>query len=165
MTDVVLVAATVEHLRAMHSGADHLAGLLGSPVPAGWPEFPEAVDFTLAKLLDRPDEARWWLHFFLVDDILVGSGGFVGPPVGGTVEIGYELAPQFRGKGYATAAARAMVEKAGAAGVTTVIAHTLPEDNPSTRVLRKVGFRFAGEVVSQEDGPVWLWEFPVVSGV
>jgi RimJ/RimL family protein N-acetyltransferase len=162
MNDVVLVAATVDHLQALSRDAGHFATLLGSPVPAGWPEFPEAVDFTLAKLQDRPDEDQWWMHFFLVDGELVGSGGFVGPPDGGTVEIGYEIAPQFRGKGYGIAAARAMVLKASADGaVATVIAHTLPEDSPSTGVLRRVGFRFAGEVLGTEAGTVWRWELPV----
>jgi RimJ/RimL family protein N-acetyltransferase len=86
-------------------------------VPAGWPEFPEAIGFTIAKLEERPDEAQWWMHlFFDADGLLVGSGGFVGPPVDGVAEIGYEIAPEFRGRGYATAAARAMVAKAARAG-------------------------------------------------
>jgi RimJ/RimL family protein N-acetyltransferase len=120
---------------------------MASPVPAGWPEFPEAIDFSIAKLNERPDEADWWMHFFLDQDgRLVGSGGFVGPPANGVAEIGYEIAPEFRGRGYATAAARAMVAKARANVALVVIAHTLTHQNPSTSVLKRLGFRFAGEV-------------------
>jgi RimJ/RimL family protein N-acetyltransferase len=43
--------------------------------------------------------------------------------------------------------------------VRTVIAHTLPEENASARVLRKSGFEWVGDVVDPEDGPVWRWEF------
>ena len=153
-----MIPATVQHLEALQVEPEAFAALIGSPVPAGWPEFPEAVDFTLATLRDRPHEHQWWMHFFLADGVLVGSGGFVGPPSDGTVEIGYEIAPAFRGRGYATAAARAMVAKAATTGVAMVIAHTLPTDNPSTRVLRKVGFTFAGEVATEADGTVWRWE-------
>jgi hypothetical protein len=42
--------------------------------------------------------------------------------------------------------------------VRTVIAHTLPEENASTRALRGNGFAHAGEVIDPEDGRVWRWE-------
>jgi [ribosomal protein S5]-alanine N-acetyltransferase len=131
---------------------------MASPVPAGWPEFPEAIGFSAAKLQERPDEADWWMHFFLdPDGRLVGSGGFVGPPQDGVAEIGYEIAPEFRGRGYATEAARAMVAKARANGAQAVIAHTLTHQNPSTSVLKRLGFRFVGEVPDGEQGTVWQW--------
>ena len=67
---------------------------------------------------------------------LLGSGGFAAPPVDRTVEIGYEVAPEFRGRGFGAAAARALVGLAVASGeVDHVVAHTLPGPNPSTGVL------------------------------
>jgi ribosomal-protein-alanine N-acetyltransferase len=138
--------------------------LLGSEAPDGWPEFPESVDFTLAKLAEHPHQADWWMHFFLADHgaLLVGSGGFIGPPVDGVVEIGYEIAPAYRDRGLATAAARAMIDKAIASGrVATVIAHTLIGENPSTGVLRRLGFRRTGAVRDPEEGTAWRWELPV----
>jgi RimJ/RimL family protein N-acetyltransferase len=75
------------------------------------------------------------------------------------VEVGYEIAPEFRGRGYATEAARALIDKARAAGdVHTVRAHTLPSDNPSTSVLQHLDFRLVGEVSDDEQGTVWRWE-------
>lgn len=134
---------------------------IGSPLPAGWPQFPEAFEFTLNTLTEHPEQGEWWMHLFFDGTRLVGSGGFVGPPDDGVVEIGYEVAPEFRGRGYATGAARAMVDKAVAAGVHTVIAHTMPDENPSTGVLRKVGFAFAGETSDPDEGTVWRWELHV----
>jgi len=105
-----------------------------------------------------------WRHgFFVVQrehKSIIGTAGFKGPPGSeGTVEIAYGIVPAFEGQGYATEAAGALVGFALAnAQVRMVRAHTLPEANASSSVLRKCGFRYAGEVVDPEDGPVWRWE-------
>jgi [ribosomal protein S5]-alanine N-acetyltransferase len=39
-----------------------------------------------------------------------------------------------------------------------VIANTLAHDNPSTGVLRRLGFVRARELVDPEEGPIWRWE-------
>jgi len=41
----------------------------------------------------------------------------------------------------------------------TVAAQTLPEENASTSVLKKLGFRLVGSVEHPEDGLVWEWKF------
>jgi RimJ/RimL family protein N-acetyltransferase len=129
-------------------------------VPDGWPEFGESIEFTIDTLREKPREGGWWLHFFLDGDgTLVGSGGFVGPPDDGVVEIGYEIAPGLRGRGHATAAARALIAKARDQGrVHTVLAHTLAHVSPSTSVLRRLGFGFVGEFPDPDEGTVWRWE-------
>ena len=91
---------------------------------------------------------------------LIGSGGFAAPPVDRTVEIGYEVAPEFRGRGLGTAAARALVEQAVASGeVDHVIAHTLPAPNPSTGVLASLGFEHVADQEDPEVGTVWEWRW------
>ena len=101
--------------------------------------------------------------FFLVQRehrLIIGTAGFKGPPgTEGTVEIAYGIVPAFEGQGYATEAAGALVGFALAdEQVRTVRAHTLPEANASSSVLRKCGFLYVGEVVEPDDGPVWRWE-------
>ena len=98
---VRLVPATVTLLNALTDDPARFDELIGSPVPDGWPEFPEAIGFTLAHLQNAPEADRSWSMQFFVDQAtgrLVGSGGFVAPPVERTVEIGYEVAPEFRGQ-------------------------------------------------------------------
>jgi RimJ/RimL family protein N-acetyltransferase len=98
------------------------------------------------------------MHFFFVDGLLVGSGGFVGPPRNHEVEIGYEIAPGFRGKGYGVGAAAALVAKAfRTRRVKSVIAHTLPVESPSTGVLTRLGFVEEAEVPDPEQGTIWRW--------
>lgn len=91
---------------------------------------------------------------------LIGSGGFTGRPVDRTVEIGYEIAPQFRGRRLGTAAARALLDFAVRSGeVDHVLAHTLPGPNPSTGVLASLGFVHVEERDDPEAGPVWQWRW------
>jgi [ribosomal protein S5]-alanine N-acetyltransferase len=93
-------------------------------------------------------------------DAVVGIGGFKGPPTSdGAIEIAYGTFPPFEGKGYATATAGALIALARRhPRVRLILAHTLPEPNASTRVLKKNGMTFAGEVMDPEDGRVWRWE-------
>jgi ribosomal-protein-alanine N-acetyltransferase len=160
---VRLVPATVPLLRALHEDPARFAELIGSPVPDGWPAFPEAIDFTLTHLLDSPAADHAWSMQLFVDAAtghMVGSGGYVGPPVGRTVEIGYEVAPAFRGRRLGTAAARALVERAVDSGeVDHVIAHTQPGPNPSTGVLTSLGFEHVADQKDPEVGPVWEWRW------
>lgn len=103
-----------------------------------------------------------WVHGFnlvLADGTAVGLGSFKGPPVDGAVEIAYAVVPEQQRKGYATAAARALVEYAfRTAAVNKVLAHTLPDGVASQRVLQKSGFKKVGEVVDPDDGLVWRFE-------
>jgi ribosomal-protein-alanine N-acetyltransferase len=165
MAFVRIIPATPTHLSAYLQDPQHLATLLGSPVPEGWPEFPEAIPFTLEVLEARPAESEWWMYFF-VDDAtgaLVGSGGFAGAPSDGQVEIGYEIAPAFRRRGYATAATNALIQKAIESGeVQRIVAHTLVSDERSAGVLRAAGFTECEHVTHPEDGELVRWHRSIV---
>lgn len=77
----------------------------------------------------------------------------------GMVEIAYAVEPGQQGKGFATGAARLLVEFALANDkVCVVCAHTLPDGVASQRVLAKSGFEKTGEVVDPDDGLVWRYE-------
>jgi len=160
---VRLVAATVPLLDALEEDRALFSTLIGSPVPDGWPEFPEAIGFTRQHLRTAPEPDRRWSMQFFVDAAtgrLLGSGGFAAPPVDRTVEIGYEVAPEFRGRGFGTAAAGALVERAVAGGeVDHVVAHTRPGPNPSTGVLVSLDFEHVADQEDREVGTVWEWRW------
>jgi len=160
---VRLVPATVPLLSALNDDRARFEELIGSPVPDGWPEFPEAIGFALTHLQDAPEADLSWSMRFFVDHAtgrLVGSGGFAAPPVERTVEIGYEVAPEFRGQRLGVAAARALVEHAVASGeVDHVIAHTRPGPNASTGVLVSLGFQHVADQDDPEVGTVWEWKW------
>jgi RimJ/RimL family protein N-acetyltransferase len=160
---VRLVEATVPMLQVLDEDPARFAELIGSPVPDGWPAFPEAIGFTLTHLQNAPEADRSWSMRFFVDQAtrrLVGSGGFAAPPDARTVEIGYEVAAEFRGRGFGVAAARALVEHAVDSGeVDHVVAHTLPGPNPSTGVLVSLGFEHVDDQEDPEVGVVWEWRW------
>ena len=160
---VRLVPATVPLLRALTEDRSRFGELMGSSVPDGWPEFPEAIAFTLEHLQNGPEADHPWSMQFFVDPAtlqLIGSGGFAAPPVERAVEIGYEVAPAFRGRGFGTAAARALVERAAESGeVDHVIAHTRPAPNASTGVLLSLGFEHVADQEDPEVDRVWEWRW------
>jgi ribosomal-protein-alanine N-acetyltransferase len=125
----------------------------------------------LERVRSSPPEMNPWLHGFgvqhVADDCIIGGAGFVGPPdAAGVVEIAYGIVPEYQGRGYATEAARALVDFAFAdERVRKLCAHTFAATNASTRVLAKCGFHYIGPVEHHEDGLVWRWERERVSRV
>lgn len=127
------------------------------------PEHRAQVSPSYLLLLEKSKPVDPWVHGFTValDEAgAIGSCSFKGPPdTEGVVEIAYAIDPEHQNKGYATEAASAITQFAfGFADVNIVRAHTLPENNASSHVLRKCGFQYLGEVMDPEDGRIWRWE-------
>jgi RimJ/RimL family protein N-acetyltransferase len=109
-----------------------------------------------------PRESRWGGYFAVDEDTrkVVGTCAFTDQPTNdGEIEIAYFTFPPYEGQGYATAMAVALVDIARRSPqVATILAHTLPEPNASTRILTKLGMTLRGEAVDPQAGPVWRWE-------
>jgi RimJ/RimL family protein N-acetyltransferase len=141
-----LVPATAPMIDAELQSRDRLAAALDAAVPPDWPPAHHEIE-TLRfwrVQLSQPGAAGWWLFYVLLTDgvapTLVGTVAFKGPPADGMVEIGYSIVPTWQRRGLATAAARALIESAWARGVEMIVARTLPQLEPSIRVLHKLGF-------------------------
>lgn len=105
-------------------------------------------------------DAPWICYYAAIDGILVGSAAFKGKPVEGKVEIAYGAFPQHRQKGVGSMICKALVDLAEKTDETiTITARTLPEENYSTRILRKNGFKLQGTVSDPDDGEVWEWQY------
>lgn len=116
----------------------------------------------LARMRAAPD-ADPWVHGFSAahrdSGALVGMGAFKSPPLDGVVEIAYAVESDQQGQGYATEIAAALTRFAFTSpDVQLVRAHTLLEGGASKKVLAKCGFRYVGDVVDPEDGPVARFE-------
>jgi ribosomal-protein-alanine N-acetyltransferase len=159
-----LVDATRDLIDAAIEGDGRLGALLGAAVAEGWPVFPDALPALRAMIEERPQPDGWGTVLFLLREppTLVGMGGYKGPPsAGGTVEIGYAIAPAFRRRGLAGEAARRMVERAWEdPRVIAVEAHTLAEESASVRLLVGIGFVRVAEVTDPEEGRLWRWRLP-----
>ncbi|MET9411453.1 GNAT family N-acetyltransferase [Streptomyces sp. NPDC002935] len=95
-----------------------------------------------------------WGMFVLVrreDGMAVGGMGFHGvPDEEGRAEVGYDLAENARGHGYATEALRALSERALARDDVKLLFAAIDRDNaPSQRVIARAGFTRVSEDVEQ----------------
>jgi hypothetical protein len=150
-------------LTTLISSAGAFSLISGLGVAEGCNEFPDALRFSLDCLRRAsPNNLCWCAPLLFVDPaarLVVGMGGYKGPPMQGAIEFGYSIAPAHRGRGLATEAAEAMANFAlKQPGVECVFAHTLPMEGPSPRVLEKCGFVRAGEGMDPREGVVWRWE-------
>lgn len=158
-----LIPCDTEILKSAIAGNEDLAKKINAAVQENWTEFGVvALRYSHDKLAESEGEKNWWTYFpvYKQENKLIGSGGYKGSPaMDGTVEIGYEIAPQYRNRGLATEMTMGLIENAFRDGrVKSIIAHTLGMENPSTKVLRKCGFERAGEIQDPDDGMIWKWE-------
>jgi len=153
--DLALLELAVENPRALEER-------LGARIAPGWEDYAGAMKVSRDKLRADPALSGWWTHLVLGDSppTIVGVCGYTGPPTAdGAVEIAYAIAPSHQGQGLATFAAAELIRRAFAdMRIRQVCAHTLPEQNASTRVLEKLGMRFVGLANDADAGTVWRWE-------
>jgi RimJ/RimL family protein N-acetyltransferase len=146
---VELIEVSDAHRTAFASGIDALARLLGLKVPGGWPVYPD--------IFRRPGDPAWPLFLFVDPDrsAIVGSGGFLtGPDSHGLVQIGYEVAPGYRGQGIATQAMLEILSRKPGARLAAAVA---PANQPSIAVLRRLGFRETGRIIRHGGEALSLW--------
>ena len=148
---------STDRLSLLLWSADDVALLRGSGRRPDWhPDFPREDDRDAASMWHDGDP--WGPRSVVLDDVVVGSMGFYGPPGPAAdgraeAEVGYGLVEPARGAGLATEALSAMVAAAEGVGVR-VRASVLPDNAASIRVLAKCGFtELRG---SNEDGELVL---------
>jgi len=139
-----LPAAAAEALPDDRSAA---AAVIGSSLPDAWPQM-DLLDVLPMQAAAEPATERFgiWLMIERDTNTVVGDIGFMGPPDGGVVEIGFSVVPDRRRRGYATEAARSLVDWAFAdPAIREITARSEPENEASARVLSAAGFARIGE--------------------
>ena len=100
----------------------------------------------------------WVGYFVFKSNQVVGTGGFIGQPKDGKVEIAYYTFKEFEGQGIATYTCKALIAISHNTDSTiTITAKTAPEHNASTKILQKNNFEFTEVVQDEEIGDAWLW--------
>jgi RimJ/RimL family protein N-acetyltransferase len=159
---VAMPAAFLEALLAgRRSEAEAPAGI---GLPSTWPDEEDARSLGLraGQMRDDPARTEWLVRAIALrapGRPMVGHAGFHGPPgINGlrkpdAVELGYTVFEDFRGRGYATEAARALIAWARSEhGVCHFIASVAPDNVPSLALVRKLGFVQTGTQWDEEDG-------------
>jgi RimJ/RimL family protein N-acetyltransferase len=153
-----LVAITPVMLKADEAGDGSLAKILRSEVTAEWPPEhwePHVYHFIEKQYLDEP-RTRGWHRYVLLpkgrSGVLIGAVGAF-PKLEGDAEIGYSILPSFQRQGYATEAARALVDwLLTQKDVKSVSAQTYPSLPESIKVMERCSMTYVGP--GEDEGTV-----------
>ena len=134
-------------------------GTLATPVESLSGLASQVVDATTQLYSAVGYEPPWIGYLAVENDSCVGSCAFKSPPKNNRVEIAYFTFPGQESRGVATQMASALIRIAtNKTPAVIVAAQTLPEENASTSILKKLKFSFIGCVEHPEDGLVWEWQ-------
>jgi ribosomal-protein-alanine N-acetyltransferase len=158
---LTVVPFTLEFIEVL-ARRDEAEELVGAAIPHDWPdeELAGLIGLYADWLREDPSVIGYgpWVVIARAESIVVASAGFVGKPdADGKIELGFGTHTDYRNRGYASEAARALVDWGLAQpSVERVIAKCDPDNYPSVRVLEKIGMQRVGDT----DGQL-LWQADV----
>jgi RimJ/RimL family protein N-acetyltransferase len=155
----------VEFMRAsLEKDRARAASILGIEIPPEWPSDDDLFMLKI-RLEDVGEHPEWapWLLRAIVDKQSARMLGYINfhmpPNDDGMVEVGYEIFPAHRRKGYAEEAVRALFSWAlEQGGVKTFRASVGPTNEPSLKMIEKLGFTHVGEQWDEIDGRELVFE-------
>ncbi len=134
-------------------------GGLAKPIISQSPLAAEVMEATRQMYWSGEYEPPWIGYLAIENGTCVGSCGFKSPPQNNRVEIAYFTFPGHESRGVATQMASELIHLArDKMSAVTIAAQTLPEENASTSVLKKLRFHLIDTVEHPEDGLVWEWQ-------
>jgi ribosomal-protein-alanine N-acetyltransferase len=148
-----LVALTLNQLKLYADAPHQLEQELGFRVSHDIVTLPlrRAIDMKVHKMERAPEPEHPWYTYWLIviaeQSYGAGLAGFKGlPNARGEVEIGYGMDPACRNEGYATEAAKGLIDWAFQdPRCTSIVADTAKTNVASNRVLEKLGMHVYGE--------------------
>lgn len=153
-------------LEALISGSiDRASDTFGRPLPPALLEDSWLWNYRLNQLREDPTSTPWLVRVVIDAGTgeIVGHAGFHGPPdENGMVEVGYTIHPEFRRRGYATAALGALIAYAAESGEARIVRASISPDNSgSLKTIAAYGFVQVGEQMDEIDGLEFIFERPV----
>lgn len=157
-----LVAITPGMLKADEAADGSLSKILGAEVTVDWPPEhwePHVYHFIEKQYVDEP-RTRGWHRYVLLPKrrspvlryTLIGAVGAF-PKLEGDAEIGYSTVRSYQRQGYATEAARALVDwLLRQKDVKSVSAQTYPSLPESIKVMERCGMTYVGP--GEDEGTV-----------
>jgi ribosomal-protein-alanine N-acetyltransferase len=137
---------------ALPEDREEASRIIAATLPAAWPQ-PDLLDVLPLQASASSETECFGVWVMIERDTgsVVGDAGFMGPPdEAGSIEVGYSVIPERRRRGYATEAARVIVEWAlSQPGVRVVVAGCDRDNAPSIRTLERLGFQRTGEAKGQ----------------
>ncbi|HEY5387549.1 MAG TPA: GNAT family N-acetyltransferase [Thermoleophilia bacterium] len=160
--DLVLLSRPLmdEIIAGDRRGAQALARFaLAEELFSGSPDDVAYFSMRRDQVLRDPSWAPWSQRAIVLrhENVMIGTATFHGPPgvndtsTPGAAEVGYEIFPAYRSRGFATEAGRTLIDWACREhGVTHSISGVEPRNLPSLRVNEKLGLVPTGRIVDGE---------------
>jgi [ribosomal protein S5]-alanine N-acetyltransferase len=152
-------------LAGRRANAERVAGLKLQP---DWPDDHDRslLRRRLEQMRQDPGSQQWLLRAMVLPAggrTVIGHIGFHGPPsTVGRAELGYAVVPDHRRRGYASEAARAMMDWAQREqGVTNFFVAISPGNAASLAMAARLGFVRVGEQIDEDDGLEHVFELVV----
>jgi len=146
--DAETIVALAESRRAVVDGT-----------PVEWPaEDQRVLRYRREALEAEPASAPYLLHVLLDGSRVAGRIGGHGGPDDGLLEIGYFVAPAYRGRGLATRMVGELLAWLVPQGVRRVRASVAPDNVASLAIIARFGFEQVGEQWDDEDGLELVFE-------
>jgi aminoglycoside 6'-N-acetyltransferase len=127
----------------------------------GWDRTdPEGIRTEIERMAERSPGDLGWVQFSVEErdgGRLVGDVG-ISPAEDepGVIKLGYTMAPEFQGRGYATEAVRALIGYAfDTLGADVIRAYASAENLPSIRVAEKAGMKLVERFERRHGGERW----------
>lgn len=138
--------------------------MLGVAIPAEWPDEDDLymLGIRLKDVAEHPDWAPWLLRAIVDKERthMLGYVNFHSPPnKEGMAEIGYTIFSEHRRRGFAEEAVKAMFAWAvEQGGIEKFRASVSPSNEPSLRMVEKLGFSLVGQQWDEIDGLELVFE-------
>jgi RimJ/RimL family protein N-acetyltransferase len=161
---LALVPMTLPFLTASLTGDRATLGrLIDAIVPDEWPDSEDLLRVRIKQLRRDPALEPWLLRAIVERDrrTMIGHVGFHGAPGAAhldpyapyAAEFGYTVFPASRGRGYATEAARGLMQWAARTQhVQNFVVSIRPDNAPSLAIAQNLGFRRVGQHIDEVDG-------------
>lgn len=152
---------TASRLKRLLGGdSESVASEIGAPIPEWWvPGVERLMHYRLKQIGEVPASEPWLLRPIVLRDgaegpVVIGYLNFHGPPDDrGFAEVGYELHPDYRGRGYAIEAVRAMFDWAARVHATHRFRASIsPGNERSENLVHKLGLVHVGAHWDDDDG-------------
>lgn len=159
-----LIALSPDFLRAsLNEDLKTASQLINLDIPRQWLDAKWLMEMRLAKMRENAALEPWLLRAVGLRETktMIGFIGFhtmpgpeyLTPYAPGSVEFGYTIFEEYRGKGYASEAAQALMDWATREhDVKNFVVSISPTNEPSLRIAQKFGFRKVGSFTDPEDG-------------
>ncbi|MDT2048518.1 GNAT family N-acetyltransferase [Bacillus sp. 1780r2a1] len=147
---LIMTTFTVEMMEKIMKNKHTFTERFSLNVHSEWPllEYRQFFSYKINKFKETPIENKWeGLIIHKKTNTIIGDMGFKGGPnEEGAINIGYSIVPDQRGKGYASEMGKALVQWGlSQPEVKKVLATCSPDNQPSIKVLQKIGLQFSVE--------------------